>query len=54
MAQSQQGIEEAEIPLPDDDDDVKMSFLRIQPGRAVLEHTHDGGESDHGVSGRFF
>jgi len=38
------GIEEAEIPLPDDGDNVKMSFLRIQPGRAVLEHTHDGGE----------
>ncbi|MCR9257325.1 MAG: ChrR family anti-sigma-E factor [Alphaproteobacteria bacterium] len=39
------GIEEAEIPLPVDvDDSVRMSLLRIQPGRAVLEHTHDGGE----------
>jgi len=39
------GIEEAEIPMPAlEGDDVRMTLLRIQPGRAVLEHTHHGGE----------
>lgn len=39
------GIEEAAIPFGQDDAEAdKMILLRIQPGQAVLEHTHDGGE----------